>query len=238
MRSIKALITKQFKDVFKNYAILLQIVLFPIIAYVMTVFVAVPNEYIPDNMFVNMFAAMYIGMTPLIMASSAIAEDRERKSLRFLVMAGVKPSQYLFGVLSFAMFAAIIVSVVFALIAGFRGVDVLIYTGLLTLGGVASAMVGAIAGIFSKNQQAATALATPLAMVFAITPMLATFNESVSRFTWFLFSIQLDNVMQEVTLGQGFYDVDLSRPLIIIGANIVVFVVLFAVAYIKKGLRG
>jgi len=67
--------------------------------------------------------------------------------------------------------------------------------------------------------------------------MLATFNESVSRFTWFLFSIQLDHIMESVTLGQGFYDVDLFRPLIIIGANIVVFVMLFAMAYVKKGLK-
>ena len=98
MRSAKAIFKKQLHDVRKNRMVLIQFIMLPMMAFVMTELVAKPAADIPNSMFVTMFAAMFVGMTPLMATASAIAEDRERKSLRFLVMAGVKPHEYLLGV--------------------------------------------------------------------------------------------------------------------------------------------
>lgn len=42
-----------------------------------------------DNHFVTMFATMFIGMSLISAVSAVIAEDREKKSRRFLMIAGV-----------------------------------------------------------------------------------------------------------------------------------------------------
>ncbi|MCL1964449.1 MAG: ABC transporter permease, partial [Firmicutes bacterium] len=95
MRSIKAIFSKQLRDILKNRMVLIQFIVFPLVAFVFTQIVAKPNAELDDSMFVTMFAGIYAGMTVLGTTAGIIAEDRERRSLRFLVMAGVKPYQYM-----------------------------------------------------------------------------------------------------------------------------------------------
>jgi len=231
MRSAKAVFIKQAKDTIKNKVMLIQYLLFPLMAYVMTELVARADETIPDSIFVTMFAALFTGMTPLMATNTAIAEDKECKALRLLVMAGVKPYEYLIGIGGFMFLICLLISVLFAVIGGFAGVMFLKFVLVLMLGSTASALLGSIVGIFSKNQQSATATATPLFLVLAFCPMLAMFNETIANMSRFLFTFQVNVLVNDL---QG----NLMQPLWVILVNIAVFVLLFAFAYKKKGLRG
>jgi ABC-2 type transport system permease protein len=182
-------------------------------------------------MFVTMFAAMFVGMTPLMMVIGAIAEDREHKSLRFLVMAGVKPHEYLLGIGGFVLLICSLVSVVFGLIGGFTGIELVKFIAVLIIGSIASELLGAIIGIVSKNQQAATALGTPVFMVLAFSPMIAQFNETVKKVTSVFYT-------QQVNILVNHSSANIAKPFLIIAANIVVLVILFMVVYRKKGLKG
>ncbi|MDR1705690.1 MAG: hypothetical protein LBS19_13540 [Clostridiales bacterium] len=119
MRSAKANFIKQAKDVFRNPMVLVQFIIFPAVAFIMTELVAKSNPAIPPNMFVTMMGAIFSGMALINTASGYIAEDIERKSLRFLVMAGVKPHEYLIGAGGFVMLAGAVIAVVFGLIGSF-----------------------------------------------------------------------------------------------------------------------
>ena len=231
MKSIKAIFIKQMRDALKNPAVLIQFFLFPIMALIMTELVAKPNDEIPTSMFVTMFASMAAGMTPLVMTSGAIAEDRERKSLRFLVMAGVKPHEYLMGVSGFVLLVSLITSVAFGLIGEFRGVGFIIFVSVLFIGSAASSMLGASIGIFSKNQQASVATSTPVFLVLSFSPMISMFNETIAKITSVFYTQQINTVVND-------FSTDLTKPLIIIAANIAVLLILFILAYKKKGLKG
>ena len=69
---------------------------FPAVALIMTLLIDM-EDFPNNNLFVTMMAAIFAGMGLINAVADSIAEDIERKSLRFLVIAGVKPHQYLVG---------------------------------------------------------------------------------------------------------------------------------------------
>jgi ABC-2 type transport system permease protein len=239
MRSIKAIFKKQLKDTFNNLGVLIQFIIFPAVAFAMTQLVARGNENIPDTMFITMMAAIFVGMALIPAVAGIIAEDRERQSLRFLVMAGVKPAGYLMGIGSVIFAASLLPSLAFALMGRFSGTELWLFMAVMMSGVVASTILGLTIGIYAKNQQAAIGLAMPVAMVLGFAPMVATFNEPMMRVTRFFYTQQIDIVLN------SFYSVGGYQALTnfwesfgIIGANIAVLVVLFVVAFAKKGLKG
>ncbi len=98
------------------------------------------------------------------------------------------------------------------------------------LGVAASILLGASIGMLSKNTQSATATATPFALILGFMPMLAQFNESISKIANVLYTQQLNVIINN-------FSANFTQALIVIAANIAVLVVLFIVAYKKKGLR-
>ena len=230
MRSAKAIFIKQVLDLFKNYMVLIQYIIFPVVAFVFTELVAKADDTIPDSMFVTMFAAIFSGMTLISTTVSVIAEDRERKSLRFLIMAGVKPYEYLLGIGGVIICASLLVSVVFALMGGFAGREFVIFVSVMVLGSVASMLLGATIGIVSKNQQAATAVGMPIAMILGFGPMITMFNETAEKVFGIFYTQQMNVVAND-------FSVAIAQPLLVILANIAVLLILFILAYKKKGLR-
>lgn len=229
MKVVKAIFTKQAVDMLKNPMTLAMFLIFPAVALITTVLVDVEN--MPPNMFVTMMSAIFAGMGLITATSDTIAEDIERKCLRFLVIAGVKPHQYLLGVGGFLLFAGTITSVLFALIGDFTLIETMKFLAIMISGVAASVLLGATIGVYSKNRQAATSLGMPAAVLVGFTPMIAGFNETVERFAGFLYTQQINVITND-------FSVSIWRPLLVIAANIAVLTVLFVIAYKKKGLKG
>jgi len=230
MKSIGAIFYKQLRDLIKNRMVLIQFMVFPLVALIFTLMVARPNDSIPDTMFITMFAGIFAGMTLLTTTAGIIAEDRERRSLRFLVMAGVKPYQYLLGIGGVMLAASIVISAIFALMGGFTGMDLIKFMAAMVLGSIASILLGATIGIISKNQQTATSLAMPIGMVLGFTPMLALFNQTVGTIFNIFYTMQVNVLVNDFSTG-------FAKPGLIIGANVAIFAILFVIAYARKGLR-
>jgi len=234
MRSAKAIFVKQMRDTRKNPMVLIQFILFPVITFIMTVMVAMPTDDIPNNIFLSMFAGMFAGMGPLVATAGAIAEDREKKSLRFLVMAGVKPHEYLLGIGGFILLVSAVVSVFFGLIgliAGFSVIELINCILILLLGSATSILLGAAIGILSKNQQTATSISVPVFMVLSFVPMIGQFNDTVAKAAGILYTQQISVIVND-------FSAPIVKPILIILANFVVFTALFILAYKKKGLKG
>ena len=243
MRNVKAVFKKQAKDTVKNAATLVQFLLFPAVAFAMTELVARGEMFaesdLPETMFITMMAATFVGMALIPFVASIVAEDREKKSLRFLIMAGVKPHDYLMGIGGVVLFASLFPSVAFGLMGRFAPGELGIFLAVLLSAATASILLGLTIGIYAKNVQAATGLAMPVAMMLGFGPTIAPFNEQIARALGVFYTLQLNLVMA------GFYTVSgaqadpgiVLQSFAIIWANIAVLAVLFAVAFAKKGLR-
>lgn len=230
MTHIITILRKQIKETLKNKEVLIQFVMFPILGIIMENSIEI--EGMPENFFVTLFASMYIGMAPLVCISAIISEEKEKNTLRVLMMADVTPWQYLLGTGSYVFVACMLGGTVFCgllenVTAGRRFFFLLI----LAAGIIASIVVGAAIGVGSRNQMAATSVTVPVMMVFSFLPMLSMFNDKVEKVARFTYTEQIRILTGELESGGNYME-----NVVIILFNIVVFGVVFYTLYRKRGL--
>lgn len=230
MKNIKAVFMKQILDTVKNKTVFIQFLMFPIMAVIMEN--AVKIEDMPEHFFAKLFAVMFIGMAPLSCMSAIISEEKEKNTLRALMMSSVKPWQYLVSVGAYIFIMCMVGMSVFAVLCEHKGKELTIFIFCMALGIILSELAGAAIGIFSKNQMAATTLTLPIMMIFSFSPMLSMFNETVKKIAGITYLQQISNIIN----GIGMPEIS-AKSVVVIAANFAVGLVLFAAAYKKKGLE-
>ena len=120
-RRVMAVFRKQLKDTLKNKEVLIQFLMFPVLSVIMSNAMTVPD--MPANFFVHMFATMYVGMAPLTCMSAVIAEEKEKNTLRVLMMSNVRGTEYLLGLGAYVVAVCMAGSLIFGLQGGYRGLD-------------------------------------------------------------------------------------------------------------------
>ena len=230
INKIIAILKKQLLETSKNKSILIQFILFP----VMTVIIAnsVQIDDLPPNYFVNLFAIMYVGIAPLVSISTIISEEKECNTLRVLLMSNVKALEYLIGISFYVIALCSLGSLVIGLQGDFSLDELVRFMVIMFSGILVSSLFGAAVGIYSKNQNSAASISVPLMMIFAFTPMISMFNDTVSNFSQFLYTQQLSNLLNNISSSA----IDKSA-LLIIGANALVALVCFILMYRKNGLE-
>ena len=228
MRNILIVIKKQLKDTPKNITILIQFILFPILTLIMEN--AINMEDMPELFFTKLFSMMYIGMAPLTSTAAIISEEKEKNTLRVLMMANVKPWQYLMGVgicvWGICMTGAGIIA------TGLNGKDVPFYLCFMGLGFIISIVAGACIGIYAKNQMVCTSIVMPIMMVLSFSPMLAMFNPNIAKFSRIFYTHQLKDSLDKMS-----FSCVSGKNMGIIVANALLFLVLFYLIYKRKGLE-
>ena len=233
MRNILVIIKKQLQDTFKNKTILIQFLMFPILTIVMEN--AINIEGMEPLFFTKLFSTMFIGMAPLTATAGIIAEEKERDTLRVLMMANVKPWQYLIGIGTYVwiicmMGACVMSTTIPGQVEGTGAV--VTYLIIMAVGFVISILAGAAVGVFAKNQMSATSITVSVMLVLAFSPMLAMFNDKIEKVARVFFTQQLKITLDELSLAS----VNAANA-VIIAANAAVFTALFVYAYQRKGLE-
>lgn len=230
MRNILAVFLKQLKETLKNKTILIQFLLFPIMAVVMEN--AIKLDDMPEHFFVKLFAVMFVGMAPLTCMSAIISEEKEKHTLRVLMMSNVKPFEYLIGVGMYVWFMCMVGAVVFAVCGGYSGMDFYMFLLITVVGILLSGLTGAVIGVFSKNQMTATSVTVPVMMVFSFLPMLSMFNESIEKIARITYSQQLSILINGLGTTGGSVE-----NVVVIAINFLVVALLFGIVFKKKGLE-
>lgn len=230
MKKILAICSKQIKDTMRNKMVLFQYTLMPLMAATLA---ALMPESLYDTGDINpVFATMYTGMVPLSSMTSVIAEERENGTLRCLRMANVTGIQYILGIGSCLLLQSLFGIVVFAVLGGYRRIELIQFGSICIIGVLASLILGAIIGIAAKNLMAATSIAASVSVLLAFLPMMSTFDEKLSQLSNFLYTQQIQNMMTE--LGETPFTLE---RVVILGANLTTLCFVFTLVYRKKGLR-
>ena len=149
MRNIIAIMKKQWKDTLKNKPVLIQFIIFPVMAVIMAKFVEVPG--MAPTYFIKLFAGMFVGMSPLVATSSILSEEKDEGTLRVLFMSNVKSVEYLLAIGSYVFLFSMAGAGVMCLAGGYTGFDALKFLIILAVGILTSILIGAAIGAFSKN---------------------------------------------------------------------------------------
>ncbi|MCR5517831.1 MAG: ABC transporter permease [Lachnospiraceae bacterium] len=228
MKNSMIIVKKQLMDTLKNKTILIQFILFPIMTLIMEN--AIQLEGMPEHFFTKLFSIMYIGMAPLTSVAAIISEEKEKNTLRVLLMANIKPWQYLTGIGMYVWSICMMGAGVMA--TGLPKQDMPIYLLIMAIGFVISILVGACIGIYAKDQMSGTSLVMPIMMVLSFLPMLAMFNEKIEKMARFFFTQQLKLCLNDMSLmGHP------SETYIVLFVNIIIAMLIFGITFKKKGLE-
>lgn len=227
--NIKAVFGKQMKETLKNKEVLVQFMMFPLMAVIMENLIHI--EGMPAHYFTNLFSAMYVGMAPLIATVAILAEEKEKGTLRVLLMANVKPGEYLTGVGIYVWSACMLGSCVFVLTGGCRGSEAFFFLVTMGIGILISMVLGAAIGAMSRNQMSATAVSVPMMLVLAFLPMLAAFNETIEKAARFVYTQQIS-----LLVGRASENAVNMQNVGILALNVFLVLIFFLYAYRKAEL--
>ena len=228
MNGISTVFLKQIRETLKNKPILIQFLMLPVLAVIMEN--AVKIEDMPEHFFAKLFAVMFVGMAPLTSMSSVISEEKEKNTLRVLMMSNVKPVQYLIGIGSYIWIMCMAGAAVFSALCEYKGTDIARFLLVMAVGIILSMLVGAVIGIAADNQMTSVSVTLPIMMIFSFLPMLSMFNETIEKIARITYSQQIS-----LLVNNNFEN--LREGIIVISINFVLAIVLFFLAYRKKGME-
>ena len=230
MREAFVIFRKQVRDTLKNKEILIQFVLLPVLAVIMEN--AVKVEGMPENYFIKLFSVMFAGMAPLVSMAAILAEEKEKGTLRVLLMSDVSPFSYLLGTGSYVWLLCMAGSAVMAAAAGFGGWQLLVYRSVMGGGRAVSGAAGAALGMFARSQMMATSLVMPVMLVLAFLPMISAFQETERKVAGIFYTRQMQIFLEDLRFDR----MDFKGAVIMV-CNLAMVCLLFIIAYKRNGLE-
>lgn len=229
---ILAIINKQKKDLLKNPMMIILFAFFPIMSFILTVTVANNVKELNRTYFPIMFAVIFIGLIPTVSMANIIAEEKEKNTLRVLIMSNVKSVEYLLGIGAHLLLLSFLAIILFGCIGGYKGIELICFIITALLGCLASIILGAAIGMFSNNQMAANGIAVPIGVLAAYFPMIAGFSKSFEKVSKYLYTQQINYLLKDLKMTN--YS---GERVIIIAVNIIVLITCFTLTFYKKGLK-
>lgn len=236
IKKIGILVRRDFKDFFKNPAVFITI-LIPLFFVFLYKFLFI-NIFDKENLttFVLLFGvAMNCSMCAIIIPSTSIAEEKEKFTLRTLMLSNISSMEFLTSKILLGFLVTMVGNVLVFLLAGSSMNGLVVFLIASMLGSLSLNLISAVLGVVSRDQASASVLQIPIMLLILLPSMLGNMNEvlhKIGRFTPIqaMMDIYYDGV-------EGlFFTSDVLINFIVLLIWIVLSVVLFTWAYKKRGL--
>ncbi len=227
LRRIKAITIKQFASITYNWYMILQFLIYPLIA-IFLIFTLPDNIESKISITVRM-SIYFVGMIPILAVQSIIKEDQIQNTLRILILSTVKPLEYLIGINIFIVLLSLIDILIFGLLAGFSGIALLSYTGVMLVGVITSLVLGSALAILSSNHTGSSGLITVISLINAFLPVISMANPSFQNFTQIMYTHHIRELICDI-FGNYFN----WHRFIVIAVNFAIFLILFIVSFKKN----
>lgn len=124
---------------------------------------------------------MNMSMVPLMLSSSTIAEEKEKNTLRTLMLSNISAGEFL---ISKAFMAIVMLDLTGALIFVIAGVEfhyLLGYILITTFCSIPIILIGCAIGIISRDQMTSGLYQVPVMLIILLPVMLAPINKTVEK---------------------------------------------------------
>lgn len=174
MRKFKALFKKDLVDFMKNPALSVSVLL-PIAFVVLYKFVVSPNLDSKDlpAFLLNLGMLMNSSMCGVLIVSTSVAEEKEKFTLRTLMLSNVSAMEFFLSKIMLAMAATLAGNVVIFFLAGEAVSHFPVYLLATILGTGCVIMISAVIGLVSRDQTSCSLLQIPVMLLFLIPPAMA-----------------------------------------------------------------
>lgn len=233
---IKALFVKDMKNLMRNPNIAIMLLLPILFALLYTRIMTVPVE---AEMFLGQYifhlcTIMNIGVVPISVVAMSIAEEKEKNTLRTLMLSNVSAIEFMIAKLLLGLVLFLVVNVLVFFICEVEISSFVWTMSVITITSISALMFGAVIGLIAKDQMSTGYYATPVMLLF-MAPIFGMLSEKISQFTKFIPTssmMWLENVTE-------FSDLTTSDGLLAISVIlvwIVISLVLFKFIYKKNSL--
>lgn len=237
LRRVNALFKKELKGLPKNKMVF-SMCLLPIvfgIVYSNVFSDAAMNEFIGKSEVLLMCLSMNLVLVSSYIISMLIAEEKEKNTLRTLMLSGVAPLEFFAGKLLITFIISEISNIILFFIVGIETRYLGSYVLLTTLVVISMIGIGAAIGIIAPNQMATGIIGFPFLILIIMIPTFAMVNTTLKRVAEFLpnYNMKLifDRIMNGETLGR-----ESIIHVVVILVWIVISVGISLFAYHKVGL--
>lgn len=172
LKRIQAIFMKDYKEFSRNYAVSMVTFLPLVLAifYRQSEGESIQTYFLPLNMTFSMVTA-YV-------QACLIAEEKERNTLRSLMMSPASTTDILLGKSALVFIVTSIILVVTAYLVGYVPTQVALIIVVLMISTVFYLGVGTICGLFTKSVMEASLAVLPVVLVFSFGPMALFLEES------------------------------------------------------------
>lgn len=236
LRRVSALFRKEIRDIGKNMNVLLMCVL-PILFSVIYTKMFVGNGLDIDFgrlEVLTLCVGMNLALVSSFVIAMLIAEEKEKNTLRTLLLSGMSPLEFLTGKAFIAILLSEIINVAMFFIIGMNTASLGIFILLTFLVVISMVEIGAMIGMIAPNQMSTGVVGMPVIMILLLVPLFARLDETIEKIARFLPNYNLNLLMEKIFTGEGLAGSAYSIAVIL--AWIVIAAVGFVYTYNKVGL--
>ena len=183
----------------------------------------------------NLGLTMNITMTGTFVTSAALAEEKEKHTLRMLMTSSVNGIEFFLGSIIPPFIEIMILNIALIPISGISlaSIPLGMYLLATALASITSCILGMLLGIYAKNQMSASTLTTPVILVFMLIPSFSAFIPSLGKISKFLYTGVVSEMVYSYAAGTAF-TMKALHMIVLVGEILLAFV-LFLVCYKKNG---
>lgn len=236
MHTLAVLIKKDFRLMFTNKNMLIMILL-PIGFAVLyqTIFGDVKEAGMPRNFVLTLCELLNLSAIPLTGLAMMVAEEKEKNTLRVLMLSDVSALEYIFSKIISVLVLMELITIVIFFITATQLSYLPMFLLVTTVTSISMLLFGAVVGLLSKDQMSTSTLSTPLMILFLIPPMFQNMNEVIDKIASIVPMTKMMAIINDAMNGMSILSQEHLLDFGIILAWILLGVVTFAMMYRKKG---
>lgn len=237
-RRYGALVTKEFKDM-KNKKNAMFLYLLSVVLCVLYKNILVGKE---DGMepwqLLIMCASMGLVMGTSYVSSMLIAEEKEKNTLRTMLLSGLKPIEFFLGKGTVSLILTMLTNVFMFF---YLGIDISIlpmYLLLTTVIAIILNLFGAVVGMLSPNQMATGVIGLPILAIFLFIPVFAEIDQTIAKVAEFIPVYSMNKMLTSMFNGHGIFNISQhGYDFLVIACWMVIGLLVFTGVYKKVGLE-
>ncbi len=229
LKRIRAIFVKDYKEFSRNYAVSI-IMIFPIL---LALLYRYGDPFLRPGAF-GFFLNISFTMLPSLVQACLIAEEKERNTLRSLMMTPATTKDVLIGKSALAFAISTVVLAIATYISGYEPASTWAFVAAIILSIILYTAVGTICGLFSKSVLEASLSIFPVVIVFTCAPFGASqVNDfPILKVLDYVPSSQLVYLLDKRNI--DFTTGDLLKPLLITLVWTVVLTIVSVVLYQRR----
>ena len=200
-----------------------------------TIFGDVKEAGMPRNFVLTLCELLNLSAIPLTGLAMMVAEEKEKNTLRVLMLSDVSALEYIFSKIISVLVLMELITIVIFFITATQLSYLPMFLLVTTVTSISMLLFGSVVGLLSKDQMSTSTLSTPLMILFLIPPMFQNMNEVIDKIASIVPTTRMMAIINDAMNGMSILSQEHLLDFGIILAWILLGVVTFAMMYRRKG---